>query len=479
MKITINNKLKLSDVPKKLYHTVCERLTIQNPKWLENNRMCRWNGNTPEHLQFYEKTESGGLIAPRGFTRQLIDITHKHNVSYQIKDQRRILPEIDFTFCGKLRPFQEQAVNDILSRDFGTLSAATGSGKTIMALYTIAKRKQPALIVVHTKELLNQWIARIVSFLDIPYRRQKTQDAYLAIHEDEIGIIGAGKKTIGKRITVATVQSLYKCADQISQHIGHLVVDECHRTPSRTFTEAVTAFDSKYMLGLSATPWRRDKLSRLIYWHIGDVVHEVDKSELIENGDILQADVVIRETNFTTCLDPSNEYSKMLSELTQDVERNRLIARDVATETRNGGGIALVLSDRKAHCEAMQSLLKREYKTKSDLLTGNTHVKLRRQIIDRLNSGKIKVLIATGQLIGEGFDCKGLSTLFLTTPISFDGRVLQYLGRVLRPATGKARPKVYDYADSHVGVLCVSAKARQSVLENKGLVKNLSNLKGA
>lgn len=325
MKLTINNKLSVQDAPASFQKALENRLTIQNPKWLENNKMGRWNGDTPEYLRFYEKTDSG-LIAPRGFTRQLIGMAHRHNVSYRIDDRRRILPEIDLIFHGKLKPFQEQAVTDILSRDFGTLSAATGSGKTVMALYIIAERKQPALIVVHTKELLNQWIDRIVSFLNIP--------------KDEIGIVGAGKKTIGKRVTVATVQSLYKCADEVSQYIGHLVVDENHKIPSRTFTEAVTAFDSKYMLGLSATPWRRDKLSKLIYWHIGDIVHEVDKTELIENGDILQADVVIRETNFTTCLDPSGEYSKMLSELTQDVERNRLIAHDVDTEARNGGGIA-------------------------------------------------------------------------------------------------------------------------------------------
>jgi len=258
-----------------------------------------------------------------------------------------------------------------------------------------------------------------------------------------------------------------------------LIVDENHKIPSRTFTEAVTAFDSKYMLGLSATPWRRDKLSKLIYWHIGDVSHEVDKAGLIENGDILQADVIIRETNFTTCLDPSTEYSKMLSALTEDVERNRLIACDVAAETRKTKGICLVLSDRKAHCEALQQVIANDYHVSSALLTGDVPTKQRQKIVNRLNKGKIKVLIATGQLIGEGFDCKGLSTLFLATPIRFDGRVLQYLGRVLRPAKGKAKPMVYDYIDSRVGVLRVSAKARQAVLGNKGLVKNLSNLKGA
>ena len=268
MKIIINNKLELSNIPDRLYQEVCSRLTFNNPKWLENNKMGYWNRGTPKRLYSYEKTDSG-LIVSRGFTSQLIGMAKKYDVSYQVEDQRRKLPEVSFAFHGELRPFQKQAVKDILKRPFGTLSAATGSGKTVMALDVIAERKQPALIVVHTKELLNQWVDRIMSFLDIPM--------------NEIGIIGAGKKNIGERVTVATVQSLYKCAGQVSQHIGHLVVDECHRAPSRTFTEAVTAFDSNYMLGLSATPWRRDGLSRLIHWHIGDVAHEVDKSELI-NG---------------------------------------------------------------------------------------------------------------------------------------------------------------------------------------------------
>lgn len=327
MKTIINNKIEISDIPKKFCQVICKKLTIQNPKFTEACKRGRWVGNLEKHLHFYEETETGGLIAPRGFARQLIGMARKYDVPYQIEDNRRILPETTFSFHGKLKPFQEKAVNDVLKRDFGTLSAATGSGKTVMALYIIAQRKQPALIVVHTKELLNQWIDRIISFLNVKRK--------------EIGIISGGRRATGEQITVATVQSLYKCADEVFPYIGHIIIDECHRTPSRTFTEAVTAFGSKYLLGLSATPWRRDGLSKLIYWHIGDIVHEVDKAELIKNGDILKADIIVRETNFTTCLDPSNEYSKMLSGLTQDVERNRLIACDVATEAKNGGGICL------------------------------------------------------------------------------------------------------------------------------------------
>jgi superfamily II DNA or RNA helicase len=251
--------------------------------------------------------------------------------------------------------------------------------------------------------------------------------------------------------------------EEVADHIGFLVVDECHRCPSRIFTEAVTGFDARYMLGLSATPWRRDKLSKLIFWHLGDVHHEVDKAHLVETGNVLTAQVIVRETDFKPYYDPVNEYSKMLSELTADTDRNVLIASDVARETAASRGICLVLSDRKAHCENLQSLLKYRFKIDSELLTGDLRLGDRQKVIERLNQQKAKVVIATGQLIGEGFDCKNLSTLFLATPIAFSGRVLQYLGRVLRPAPGKKMARVFDYIDIHVETLTKAAKTRQRV----------------
>ncbi len=400
-------------------------------------------------MRFFDRVGSSGLWIPRGYMRQLVLLCRRHKIKYEIDDCRRSLPPKNFSFKGRLRPFQQKAVDEMLAKDFGTLSSATGSGKTIMALYMVARRRQPALIVVHTKDLASQWTERIETFLGIP--------------APKVGLIGSGKKELGDKITVALVQSLYKCVEEIADQIGFLVVDECHRCPSRIFTEAVTGFDARYMLGLSATPWRRDKLSKLIFWHLGDVHHEVDKAHLVETGDVLPAEVIVRETNFKPYYDPVNEYSKMLSELTADTDRNVLIASDVAQETLNCGGICLVLSDRKAHCENLQSLLKYRFKIDSELLTGDLNLSERQKVIERLNQNKVDVVIATGQLIGEGFDCKNLSTLFLATPISFSGRVLQYLGRVLRPAPGKKMARVFDYIDIHVETLTKAAQSRQRV----------------
>jgi superfamily II DNA or RNA helicase len=437
----------LSEIPGQVATQIKDRLTFPNPAHQEAERRGYWTGNIPQEIIGYQ-VDGDRLIIPRGFTRQLIGMLVGAGVQYRVEDRRRTLTPVDFTFHGQLEDFQETAVEAMAARDFGVLAAPTGSGKTVVALALVAMRRQPALVVVHTKELLEQWITRIETFLGIPAR--------------EVGRIGGGKMVVGDRVTVGLVQSLYKCAGEVVPKVGHLVIDECHRAPSRTFTKAVSAFDSRFMLGLSATPWRRDGLSRLIYWYVGDVAHKVDAVALVEAGHVLPADVVWRETDFEPTFDPSTEYSQMLSELTRDASRNALIADDVAREAGNGGGVCLVLSDRKAHCEALVVALETRGVTAA-ILTGDLPTAKRQEVVAALNAGRVKVLVATGQLIGEGFDCRELSTLFLATPIKFNGRLIQYLGRVLRPAPGKDRATVFDYLDIQVGVLENAARERERV----------------
>ncbi len=446
--IVVSRDLRLQGGPDALYDDLVDRLTFFNPKWVENERMKRWNRGTPKVLKFYDR-EKGGLRIPRGYLRQLILQCRHDGIDHRIIDRRNNLPPVDFGFNGTLREYQEEALRIMLPRDFGTLCAPTGSGKTVMALSMVEKRRQPALVVVHTRDLADQWVDRIATFLGIP--------------ETEIGVMGGGSKTIGDRITVALVQTLVKCAEDLAPRVGFLLVDECHRCPSRTFTEAVTAFDCRYMLGLSATPWRRDNLSRLIFWHLGDVHHEVDKRDLVASGDILDADIFFRETAFSPFYNPVNEYSKMLSELTQDDVRNRMIADDVAAEVARQEGTCLVLSDRKQHCETLQSLVRFRHHLACELLTGDRTAAERRDIIERLGRGEVRIVVATGQLIGEGFDCPDLTTLFMATPVRFSGRLIQYLGRVLRPAPGKCRARVFDYVDVKVDVLVAAARARKRV----------------
>ena len=191
--ITIKENLRLKNVPPQLMQMLVEKLQFLNPKWLENERMGRWNRGTPRVLKFYDKVGAAGLWIPRGYIRHLINMCRRQDVPFRIDDQRRKVKPVNFTFNGRLKHFQKTAVDQMLAKDFGTLSSATGSGKTVMALYIIARRKQPALVIVHTKDLAAQWVERI--------------EAFLGIAQEAVGFIGGGKKTIGDKITVALVQS--------------------------------------------------------------------------------------------------------------------------------------------------------------------------------------------------------------------------------------------------------------------------------
>jgi len=449
LRIVLSNQLAIHHCPEDLKADLMERFTFANPKWVENHRMGRWNRGTPKMLRYFRRFGGHGIRIPRGYTRQLLLKCRKKDLVYRLENRCRKFETNTLQFHGRLKPFQHKAVATMLKRRFGTLTAPTGSGKTVMALAMVAARKQPALVVVHTKDLAHQWIERIETFCKIS--------------QNEIGMIGGGQNRLGQTITIAMVQSLYKQATDVSKEIGYLLVDECHRCPSRTFTEAVKAFDAQYMTGLSATPWRRDQLSKLIFWYLGDVHHEVDQKRLEATGDILKAEAVIRPTRFKPYFDPVQEYSKMLSELTQDNKRNRLIASDVAQEAQSTQGVILVLSDRKKHCQALYSLIHYGHGVAAEVLTGDLKATERREIVQRVNAGSVRVLIATGQLVGEGFDCRELSTLFLATPIRFTGRLIQYLGRILRPAPGKEYARVYDYVDSAVAPLLKAARARQRI----------------
>ena len=145
MKITVANHIDITESPDQLARKIRETFSIENPRWVDNDRMCRWNGGTDHWLTFY-KNHTGGLTILRGAMGLILFFCKEMGILYQVIDQRRTLPEQDFTFTGILKGYQQSATADILSRDFGVLQAPTGSGKTVMALSIIAKRRQPTLL---------------------------------------------------------------------------------------------------------------------------------------------------------------------------------------------------------------------------------------------------------------------------------------------------------------------------------------------
>lgn len=443
--LTVAGQCHLSGISRSFLQTLQNNLTIDNPKYKDAKKYGRWVGkNFKQKLFFYELDETG-ILFPRGFAAQAVELCKKNmGRGPVIRDQRRKLEEVDFSFHGELRPYQQEAVEDILRKHFGVLVASTGSGKTVMALEIMARRRQPTLILVHSRELMYQWKERVKQFLGI-----------------DAGLVGDSKFDI-KPLTIAIVNTARKKLDGLIPCFGHLIVDECHRVPATLFTEVVKRFDSYYMLGLSATAYRReDGLTRLIYLYMGERAHQVNPKELTASGAVLKPQFIQRPTAFRYVF--RGNYQALMNSLTKNALRSQQIADDIYAEALQTDGIVLVVSDRVAHCQKLADLLAAKG-LQASVLTGKQTMAERSEIVESVHRGRVKVLISTLQLVGEGFDAAGLTTLFLTTPIKFTGRLWQVIGRILRPASGK-EPKVIDYVDEHVGVLKNSARIRLKAYE--------------
>lgn len=441
--LTVAADCLLEGASPSLISAIKSQLTIDNPQYVAAKRYGRWIGKRLKPQLYYYREVAAGIRFPRGFSNQAVLLCREQmGDSPEIIDKRQLLPEVDLHFSGTLRPYQQNGVDLMAKRSFGVLEAGTGSGKTVMALALIAIRKQPTLIVVHTKELLYQWQERIREFLGC-----------------ETGLIGDGHSRI-LPVTVAIVNSARKRITELSPCFGQLIVDECHRVPAALFTDVVSNFDCHYLLGLSATAFRNDDgMTRLIYTFMGDRIHKVDQDELKATGAIVKPRLIRKETGFSYPY--RGDYHALIKALTRHEGRNRLILDDIYRATADSGTV-LVVSDRVGHCELFERHL-RERGVPAALLTGRTPPEQRAIVVEAVQKGELRVLVATIQLIGEGFDCSGLSTLFLTTPITFEGRLLQVIGRIMRPAKDK-EARVFDYLDDSVGVLRRSAQTRMRAL---------------
>ncbi|PLX51367.1 MAG: helicase [Desulfobulbaceae bacterium] len=441
--LTVNHECLLEGTTAGAMAVIRKRLTIDNPKYVDAVKYGRWVGKRLKpKLTFYRQSKQG-VRFPRGFANEAVRLVRRHDgVPPAVIDKRKRCPAVDFHFQAELRPYQQEAVEAVMDRQFGVLESGTGSGKTVMALAIIAGRQQPTLIIVHNKELLYQWQERIRQFLAI-----------------EPGLIGDGHFDIAP-VSVAIVNTARKRLAELTDHFGQICVDECHRVPASLFTDVVTAFDCLYMLGLSATAFRRDGMSQLIYIFLGDLVHRVDKDELTAMGAVLKPELIQRPTAFRFRF--RDNYQDLLKALTTDEQRNRQIVDDVVAQSHSSEGGILVVSDRVAHCDLLAEMLA-ERGVQCKVLTGRTASEERSATVEEVHRGEVRILISTLQLIGEGFDCPGLASLFLTTPIKFSGRLLQVVGRILRPSPGK-KAMVFDYVDEQVGVLSRSAETRRQSL---------------
>jgi superfamily II DNA or RNA helicase len=249
---------------------------------------------------------------------------------------------------------------------------------------------------------------------------------------------------------------------------GHVIIDEAHRAVSALYQETLKHTDARFLLGLSATPFRRDGLTKLLEYSLGEIVTEVDKEELVQAGRIVRARTQWVRTRFSTELDASQDYAGAIRELTLDTERNRLLCRTIAEEPSPGPH--LVLSDRKEHCRLLQSMLLSDHGIRAEVLVGGLDPAHQAAALESVRTGQCRHLIGTSQFLGEGFDLPSLQVLYLTVPLRFRGKLIQNIGRVLRASSDKSEALIYDFADTGVGVFKASAMARVRIYTSLGIV---------
>ena len=334
----------------------------------------------------------------------------------------------------------------MLKHETGVLAATTAFGKTVVAAWLIAQRGVNTLVLVHRRQLLDQWIERLATFLDLPTK--------------SVGRIGGGRNKPTGLLDVAVIQSLVRkdvVNDCVAEY-GQVIVDECHHLSAHSFEQVVRRAKARFVLGLSATVTRKDGHHPIIFMQCGPVRHRVD-ARAQAAARPFEHTVIVRPTTISVRQrhrhGQTRSSSKSLYQLLVDDEtRNRAICEEVVQAVRDGRS-PLILTERNEHLDRFESALSASV-PHVVVLRGGMGKKQRRAEAERLAAippEEGRVILATGKYIGEGFDDPRLDTLFLTLPVSWRGTIAQYVGRLHRLYDGKREVQVYDYADLNVPML--------------------------
>jgi superfamily II DNA or RNA helicase/very-short-patch-repair endonuclease len=385
------------------------------------------------------------LGLPRGCLEEVQSLLSDLKISVVVRDERFPGRPLEVEFQGRLYSDQETAAQAMLAHDTGVLSATTAFGKTAVAAWLIAERSVNTLVVVHRRQLMEQWVQRLATFLNLSSK--------------QIGQIGGGRRKPTGLLDVALVQSLSRkgVVQDLVGDYGHLVVDECHHLSATSFEQVVRQAKAKFVTGLSATVTRKDGHHPIVFMQCGPVRHRVDARQQAAARPFAHC-VHVRPTGFcslqTAAEDKRVQFQELYSELIADQARNRLICDEVLQSVEEGRS-PLVLTERNEHLDALTERLSKSVKHLVVLRGGMSGKAIGE------NSAKLaaipehepRVLVATGRYIGEGFDDARLDTLFLALPVSWRGTIAQYVGRLHRLHDRKREVRVYDYADLNVPML--------------------------
>ena len=414
--------------------------SIHNPAFYEKQRMRFSTWDTPRFIRCYEE-DLEWIHLPRGLVERVTELTEKLGSRLEITDTRPEQPKAGLHFVGRLRPPQSDAVQAVLPHDRGVIVAPPGAGKTVMACAVIAHHDRPTLVLVDREPLVGQWRNRLCE--------------HLGLAPNQVGVIGGGKNTSTGIVDVAMIQSIARRERpaELFERYGLVIVDECHHLPAVTFETCVRQAPSRRWLGLTATPYRRDGLQGLIAFQCGPTRFEITAKD-VTDATTVRRQLIVHETRAETTADEAASIQAVFSALVEDQRRTEQICADVHDAVA-AGRTCLVLTQRTDHVDVIVAHLA----TLGDhplMLRGGLGKKARAAVAAALASrpqGTGIVLVATGSYLGEGFDWPELDTLFLAFPIAFKGRVVQYVGRLLRTHVGKDRVELHDYVDTRIPVL--------------------------
>jgi superfamily II DNA or RNA helicase/very-short-patch-repair endonuclease len=431
-------------LPPGLLNRLVRLAAFQNPEFYKAQAMRLPTYDKPRIVACAE--DYGNFIGlPRGCLSEAQDLFSDLGIELMMRDERNVGEPLDVVFRGELRPEQSMAARDLLAHDTGVLSATTAFGKTVIAAWLIAERGVNTLVLVHRRQLQEQWADRLSMFLGLPPKL--------------IGRFGGGRKKLTGSLDVAIIQSLVRknVVNDLVGHYGHLIVDECHHLPAQSFEQVVRRTKARFVTGLSATVTRKDGHHPIVFMQCGPVRHRVDAKAQAAARPFTHA-VHVRPTGFraagASAEDVRVQFQELYSDLIADKARNQLICDDVL-ESVHEGRSPLVLTERNEHLDFLAE----------QLSAGIQHLIVLRGGMGRTEAAAVvarlatipedepRALLATGRLIGEGFDDARLDTLFLTLPVSWHGTIAQYAGRLHRLHDRKREVRVIDYADLNVPML--------------------------
>jgi superfamily II DNA or RNA helicase len=408
--------------------------SLHNPDFYDKERNRLWTGNTPRFIRCYQESLDQ-LLLPRGVRPQVEAIAIEAGSRLVVTEAYPATEAAEFELKALLRADQQTAVEALSANELGVLVAPPGTGKTVIACALIAHHRMPTLVIVDRQPLIEQWRDRLTTHLGLDKR--------------QVGQLGANRKASGV-VDLAMAQSLARRDDleEVTKRYGFVVVDECHHVPAVTFERAVCQLPVRRWLGLTATPYRRDRLQAMMALYCGPVRHRMPESA---DAQLLQRELVVHATAHTEV--PGGHIQETFRGLVTDADRTKLISEDISASFHEGRN-NLVLTRWREHLEAIVAELGGQGLAPL-VLHGGVGKKARQLVIDQLAQPGLvgAILVATASLVGEGFDCPALDTVFLAFPIKFKGSIVQYVGRILRPTPDKTRVVVHDYVDVEVPVL--------------------------